>query len=243
MTVVLYLLKLILLVASSVALVAGLTYPIILLSVPIPEADVMFSEGGMFDLQVMLGEGGAFDVSLMLDRFLGERQWMVEQLKQNGATDNTIEGIKAFLAHQIPEFLDKEISPEKLQAHLEATLPDNKPEPYSIIRSVETLYNDKSYLIAGIVLTFSVIVPILKQTIMTLGLLFPKGLPKIAIRILEIVHRWAMVDVFVLAIALVAVTRSSFVEGETGNGLIYFLIYILTSGLLMFLLQRQTVKA
>jgi len=78
-------------------------------------------------------------------------------------------------------------------------LPPSSSTRQSILSSVAELYRVGSLTAATIVLLFSVITPIVKQLVLLIVLLGGGRRAKPAFRLVQHLHKWAMVDVFVLA--------------------------------------------
>ena len=105
-------------------------------------------------------------------------------------------------------------------------------ESKGIIGSVLKLYNEHSYVVAGMILLFSVIVPLVK----TLSILFVATFEnsKFASKVVSFfkhLGKWSMIDVFVVAILLVYLTggNSDTSKAEVEIGLYFFLIYVILS--------------
>ncbi len=102
----------------------------------------------------------------------------------------------------------------------------------SIIGTIKTLHKNKNVLVAGLILFFSVVVPILKALILCL-VLFIKKLPKRNQwhRFVSIISKWSMADVFVVGImlAFLATKSDDNIDAQLHEGFYYFLAYCLLS--------------
>lgn len=115
----------------------------------------------------------------------------------------------------------------------------NKPteifkETQSILRAVKRLYDSKNYLVAAIIVLFSVLVPFIKVALMAVALkatspatrhrtyLFIRGISK-----------WAMADVFAVGIfiAFLAGNAMDNLDAQIQPGLYYFVGYCLVSNI------------
>ncbi len=105
-------------------------------------------------------------------------------------------------------------------------------ESKGIIGSVLKLYNEHSYVVAGVILLFSIVIPFIKTFSMLFVAAFENS--KFAARIVGFfkhLGKWSMIDVFVVAILLVYLTggNSDTSKTEVEIGLYFFLIYVILS--------------
>lgn len=105
-------------------------------------------------------------------------------------------------------------------------------ESKAILGSIAKLYANGSLVVAGVILLFSVVVPVLK----TLSVLFVAAFEQSpfaakVVRFFKHLGKWSMLDVFVVAILLVYLTggSSETSRSEVEIGLYFFLIYVLLS--------------
>jgi len=97
-------------------------------------------------------------------------------------------------------------------------------DTFSVLTGIQALYQQKAYALAGIVVFFSIIFPSFK--LISLLLLWTlkitaKGRDRV-LQILEFVGKWSMLDVFCVAIFVVAAKLSVFASGEPRGGVYIF---------------------
>ena len=102
----------------------------------------------------------------------------------------------------------------------------------SILSTVKNLYDLHSYLVSGLILLFSVIVPFVKGLILLYVLSFRNGFGRARLfHFVSLIGRWSMADVFTVAIFL-AYLAANAVEGisaQVHDGFWFFLSYCLLS--------------
>lgn len=81
------------------------------------------------------------------------------------------------------------------------------PVQYSIVQSVETLFAGGHYLVSTIIVVFSVLFPVVKLGVLWVARLevIPGGEPCQRVKLIEKIGKFSMLDVFVLALIVVAV--------------------------------------
>ncbi len=102
----------------------------------------------------------------------------------------------------------------------------------SVIESVEALYESKNRLVASLILLFSVIVPLIKASILLSALAFPRLTWRWHLfRFVELIGKWSMADVFVVAVfmAFLATEAHTAVTAILHPGFYYFTAYCLIS--------------
>ncbi len=105
----------------------------------------------------------------------------------------------------------------------------------SIIESVFKLYDENEWLAASLIFVFSVIIPILKSVFLILYTLIKKleiGLG--LLKVLKILGKYSMVDIFVISILVVYLSSSGVGKGDLGIGFYFFLVYVSISIYLYF---------
>ena len=121
-------------------------------------------------------------------------------------------------------------------------LPETVRTEMSIQGTVKELFYDRSWLAGSIILAFSILLPILKQAVMLLAMIVRRpGLDRFSFA-LKNIHRWAMIDVFVAATAVIAISRTAYYSAALLHGFVWFIGYFFTSALLMILLHRSPEK-
>jgi paraquat-inducible protein A len=102
----------------------------------------------------------------------------------------------------------------------------------SILGTVRNLYDTGNFLVAGLILLFSVVVPITKGLSLLFVLAFPRARFRLSIyRFISLIGKWSMADVFVMGI-LLAFLAAGAAEGLTAklhDGFWFFLGYCLLS--------------
>ncbi|MEM1122140.1 MAG: paraquat-inducible protein A [Bacteroidota bacterium] len=112
----------------------------------------------------------------------------------------------------------------------------------SIVDTIKTLHENDNTLVAGLILLFSVIVPILKAVILLLVLFAKKmGLRKQLHKFVAIISKWSMADVFVVGVLLATLATSSedSIEAKLHSGFYYFVGYCLISILASQIMQVE----
>lgn len=109
----------------------------------------------------------------------------------------------------------------------------------SIISSVDGLYSAGSFLAATIILIFSVIFPILKQGVILLKLSKIQALPRAISVFVDAVHKWAMIDVFVISSVVIALSNAPAWDASLDRGFYWFIAYFFTTALLMYLTKPK----
>jgi len=105
-------------------------------------------------------------------------------------------------------------------------------ETKSIIGTIQKLYEHKNYIIALIVLLFSIIIPLVKTLVILLyGFLKESGLGKNIIKTLDKLGKWSMADVFIVAFLVVFFSTKQDIHSSlvVESGLYFFLGYVLLS--------------
>ena len=110
----------------------------------------------------------------------------------------------------------------------------------SILESIEALQEADSYLAAGLVLLFSVCVPIAKTLAIMISLLMPKKWKGLVRHWVSLISKWAMADVFVMGlfIAFLASDSSEFLSAQLESGFYYFAAYCVCSVLVFQIIDR-----
>lgn len=114
-------------------------------------------------------------------------------------------------------------------------------DAYSVLGGIRDLARSGEVLLAGIVLGFSVLFPIVKLALLTHVLFRPLDAARRArlVRSLERLGRWSMLDVFVIAILIGAVHLGILSEASAEPGIHVFGAGILLSMLATVAVQRQ----
>ena len=102
----------------------------------------------------------------------------------------------------------------------------------SIMQTIETLFNDENYLVAWLILLFSVVVPLAKILMLLLVLLSKdSSLNAALLRCVSAIGKWSMADVFVVSIfmAMLASKSNEAVSATLHAGYYYFTAYCVLS--------------
>lgn len=102
----------------------------------------------------------------------------------------------------------------------------------SIIQTIENLFLNKNYLVAWLILLFSVVVPIVKVVILLLVLLFRNNKWREPFfKFVAAIGKWSMADVFVVSIfmAYLATHSNEAVSATLHEGFYYFTAYCVLS--------------
>lgn len=114
---------------------------------------------------------------------------------------------------------------------------------YSIVTGVQNLWEERYYVLAGIIFVFSVIFPIAK--LISLSAIWFVKLKdehrKMFISFMEVFGKWSMLDVFVSAVIIVWVKLGSLASAKAENGIYFFAASVLLT-MLVSSLQGALVK-
>ncbi|MEO8557539.1 MAG: paraquat-inducible protein A [Rhodospirillales bacterium] len=110
---------------------------------------------------------------------------------------------------------------------------------YSILGGLQALRDSREWLVFAIILLFSVIFPYVKLLLLGLLWLLPRG-PRDgrSLFLLDALGKWSMLDVLVVALAVVSLQSSFFVDSRLQIGIYYFAVAALASMLLAALTRR-----
>ena len=115
----------------------------------------------------------------------------------------------------------------------------------SIMQTIEYLFDDQNYLVAWLILVFSVVVPIVK-IILLLIVLFSnhEKSNRCMFKFVSVIGKWSMADVFVVSIfmAFLATRSNEAVSATLHSGYYYFTAYCLLSILGTQLIERPNEK-
>ncbi|MCX7544003.1 paraquat-inducible protein A [Marinicella gelatinilytica] len=115
-------------------------------------------------------------------------------------------------------------------------------ESKSIVSGIQKLAESGQWVIAGLIFIFTILTPIMKSAVMALILLSRRlHFSKRCITWLQLIGKWSMLDVFV--IALLVIYFSTKAGGATDAtlqiGVYYFIAYVLASMMLAFILSSR----
>lgn len=112
-------------------------------------------------------------------------------------------------------------------------------EEYKLIESVKLMWDAKIYLVAFLIICFSIIFPLLK-TVSLLVIWFTKMKPRRRnryIQWLESAGKWSMFDIFVVTLLMVLSTNQVFINTEPRYGLFLFIIAIIGNMIMSRLME------
>jgi paraquat-inducible protein A len=110
---------------------------------------------------------------------------------------------------------------------------------YSIVGGLEVLWQDRQWLLFIVIVLFSVAFPYVKLLVLGWLWLLPRG-PRDGrvLAMLDTLGRWSMLDVLVVALAVVSVQSSFFIASRLETGIYYFAAAAVASMLLVAITRR-----
>ncbi len=115
----------------------------------------------------------------------------------------------------------------------------------SILQSIESLHQSQNDTVAGLILLFSVIVPLSKAVLSILSVSISRPVLQRRMKALvSLISKWAMADVFVVGIfiAYLAGNASGMIQAQLESGFGYFVSYCLVSILIFQVLYRLDIS-
>jgi paraquat-inducible protein A len=112
----------------------------------------------------------------------------------------------------------------------------------SIYSALVTLIREGEWLLFIIILVFTIILPSIKYALLLSSGVKPNLLSSDSIKLLEVISRWAMLDVFIVAVIVASVKLKLFASAETHYGLYLFVTAVLLSILCASIQRRLVVK-
>lgn len=110
-------------------------------------------------------------------------------------------------------------------------------KPVSVLSGIWVSLDNRDYVMVAIIGIFTLLLPALKLLVLFLAFSQKAGSP-LQRKLLHWMHefgRWAMLDVFVVAVLLVGVKLGKFMQVELHNGLYFFAASVL---IVMFLTHK-----
>ncbi len=100
-------------------------------------------------------------------------------------------------------------------------------ESKSVLSTIRELLGSHDLVLGGLVLFFSILVPLMKASLVLFATTAYGAARDAAIRLVHAVGRWSMADVFVVAVllAMLSLGRDPAVRATTGPGLYFFAAY------------------
>jgi uncharacterized paraquat-inducible protein A len=108
-------------------------------------------------------------------------------------------------------------------------------ESKGVIGSILKLWESEDFIVAGVILLFSVIIPMLKTfSLLFVSIFMESKFAHTIVRFFKVIGKWSMVDVFVVAVFLVYLTanKSDISHAQVEVGLYFFLAYVIVSMLM-----------
>ena len=105
-------------------------------------------------------------------------------------------------------------------------------ESKSIISTIEKMYHDSNYILAGLVLLFSIMIPLLKSLVLLLyGFFKESGMGNKLVKLVDKIGKWSMADVFIVALLVVFFSTKQNIHTsiKLEVGLYFFIGYVLLS--------------
>ncbi|HHD83720.1 MAG TPA: paraquat-inducible protein A [Campylobacteraceae bacterium] len=105
-------------------------------------------------------------------------------------------------------------------------------ESKSLTGTIARLFSQSNYLIATLVLLFSVMIPLFKSLIiMMYGFFRESGFGRKSVKLIEKIGKWSMVDVFIVALLVVLFSTKQDIHTslQIESGLYFFIGYVLLS--------------
>ncbi|MGB2662098.1 MAG: paraquat-inducible protein A [Candidatus Omnitrophota bacterium] len=101
---------------------------------------------------------------------------------------------------------------------------------FSVLTGIANLWKDKQPVLAGIIVLFSVIFPITKLSVLLCiwGIRLTEKQRKTIMHWIEMLGKWSMLDVFVVAVTVVAVKFGFMIHAEPRVG-----VYVFASSILV----------
>lgn len=102
----------------------------------------------------------------------------------------------------------------------------------SIIQTIDSLFSAKNYLVGWLILLFSVVVPVFKALMLLVVLLLRQfGKRQQLLKIVSIIGKWSMADVFVVSVfmAYLATGSNEAMSATLHEGFYYFSAYCVLS--------------
>jgi uncharacterized paraquat-inducible protein A len=112
---------------------------------------------------------------------------------------------------------------------------------YSVLTGIEALYESGKQELAALLLLFSVVLPVGKLVFAFTLLALPRGDGAIAqalLKLLQAITKWAMADVFVVAVTLLVLDGGLLTAGDLRPGAVFYAASVLLSSAALMALPR-----
>ena len=116
---------------------------------------------------------------------------------------------------------------------------------FTILTGIESLYADKQYFLAFVVFFFSIVFPIAKLVSLYAIWFIPMRVEsrKRILYWLEMLGKWSMLDVFIVAVLIVSVKLGALASANAERGIYYFGASILLTMIATALQERLAKKS
>jgi hypothetical protein len=153
---------------------------------------------------------------------------MAPMLLERGLSDETVSTLKSLMNPSMVNMVEalggdvRKMLIEKLTPQLTAALQQNVEEievyeqTRSIISSVQRLYEVGSPVPATLILLFSVIVPLTKGALVAWAMMLGDAARRRTLRFVEVIAKWSMADVFVVALFIAYLAAQASTTPTTG---------------------------
>ncbi len=105
-------------------------------------------------------------------------------------------------------------------------------ESKGVVGSIVKLWDNGDFVVAGVILAFSVIIPVVKiVSLLFVSVFVESKFAHTVVKFFKMIGKWSMVDVFVVAVFLVYLTanKGDVSRAEVEVGLYFFLAYVIVS--------------
>ena len=105
-------------------------------------------------------------------------------------------------------------------------------ESKSIIGTIEKMYHDRNFILSGLVLLFSIMIPLLKSLVLLLyGFFKESGIGNSLVKFVDKIGKWSMADVFIVALLVVFFSTKQDIHTsiKLEVGLYFFIGYVMLS--------------
>ena len=99
----------------------------------------------------------------------------------------------------------------------------------SIYSALFSLYKENEKLLFWIILIFAIVLPAIKYSLLVIGGLYIRANRNKSFVMLEAISKWAMLDVFVIAIIIASIKLKMLASAQTQYGLYLFVAAVLLS--------------
>ncbi len=113
-------------------------------------------------------------------------------------------------------------------------------EQYSLFQSIASMWQERFYLLALVIVCFSIVFPILKLFALAVLWLMPfdQEERRHYLSVVSFLGKWSMMDVFVIAVLITLAKASVMFDAAPGVGIYVFAAAILLSMVASFLMER-----